>query len=646
VQLQSIKIVNFRSIKLVTLDTSIQRCLILVGKNEAGKSNILRALSLLNSDEAIFPEDKREPLHDEASISTCYIDYNFIVDEDELDLIYKNIREKFLCFQNTLIMTCGENTYNLLEFCKTRNKGIIKKNIFNNTQVSHYFLLEKKFKLANGWKKISKIALGVAIEINGEEYILKKDTVVNINDYPDLPSDYFEPITLAEINTIVSQAVLATIKEKIPNVIYWKYDEKNILPSRINIGEFSQDPDSCLPLKAMFQLAKITDIGKEIDEANARVDHSLRNLLQRVAQNTTDYFQSVWKEYKSISFELIPNGSYIDAGIRESFNTYGFSQRSDGFKRFVSFLLLIAVGVKTEALKNCIILMDEPDLGLHPSGKRYLRDELIKISRENLIVYSTHSIFMIDDKNIDRHYIVEKENEITNVKSVTNSNYTDEEVLFQALGYSVFQTLKQNNIIFEGWKDKRLFEIALSKISESYKGLRELKKWGLCHVQGVKQIINVVPLLDCADRKYIIVSDGDAPAKEKQKNYNECHYNYPWKRYDELLGSGYKVETSEDFIKNRAIANAIAEIKNKYTDLPLFDADLLLQPKSKIKVLEEWLGSNQDRKKIINDVKDILFDNLKQSDIEESYYKMLNSLKQIALQISDHEVNYKDKGTG
>jgi predicted ATP-dependent endonuclease of OLD family len=41
---------------------------------------------------------------------------------------------------------------------------------------------------------------------------------------------------------------------------------------------------------------------------------------------------------------------------------------------------------------NKVILLDEPETHLHPSGQKYLRNELLKISENNLVIYATHSI--------------------------------------------------------------------------------------------------------------------------------------------------------------------------------------------------------------------------------------------------------------
>lgn len=219
----------------------------------------------------------------------------------------------------------------------------------------------------------------------------------------------------------------------------------------------------------MFELAGINDIPEAINQATSKNRHGLRNLLERVAKRTTEHFRTVWNEYNNVEFALSPNGICIDAGIKDTFNNYELSQRSDGFKRFVSFLLFISAKVESKQMKNTLLLFDEPDLALHPSGQKYLREEIFKISKNNYIVYSTHSIFMIDKNNISRHLIVDKKNERTTLTQVDESNFVDEEVIFNALGFSVFETLKNSNIIFEGWKDKKYLILPYQGYQKSIK---------------------------------------------------------------------------------------------------------------------------------------------------------------------------------
>lgn len=86
-KLTKIAIRNFRSIKDEQIEVK-DNCLILVGKNEAGKTNTLRAIAGGLDKEAypIKPKDKRKKLTTEdISSDNYYIKYTFELTKDEMD---------------------------------------------------------------------------------------------------------------------------------------------------------------------------------------------------------------------------------------------------------------------------------------------------------------------------------------------------------------------------------------------------------------------------------------------------------------------------------------------------------------------------------------------------------------------------------
>jgi len=406
----------------------------------------------------------------------------------------------------------------------------------------------------------------------------------------------------------------------------WDYDEKNLLPSQISLSQFVQNPDICIPLKNMFLLAGIQDIPKTVSEYQQRT-FGLRNLLERVSKLSSEHLHKVWKEYKDLQIMLTLNGDAIETAIRDKYKLYDLSRRSDGFKRFVSFILLISMRAKSKELSNTLLLYDEPEISLHPSGCRHLRDELIRISENNYVVFSTHSIFMIDQNITNRHYIVVKENETTTIKEVNESNITDEEVLYNALNYSIFENLKKNNLIFEGWRDKQLFKIAITSLPQHLvKHKKILDELGFCHAQGVKNAAQLAADLELGKRNYLIISDSDKSAIEKQSAFKG---EGKWLRYDQLITNEVLV-TGEDFVKPSAFLIAIKNSILDHTNLPeITEADLMNQ-KGKISALTNWLEksniSKPEIKSIIEKIKDSVFSNLTHEHIEEKYFLLIEKV--------------------
>ena len=195
-----------------------------------------------------------------------------------------------------------------------------------------------------------------------------------------MPDEYWEDAEINDLARLHGQTIMEITKKYLPKALFWEYDENNFLPESVKIVEFSQNPDSCIPLRNMFTLAEIENIEQSIDLAYEGSINQFQNYLDNIAEQTTTHFRNVWKEYRNIEFSLKLDGDQILPGIKEK-NTYDFARRSDGFKRFVTFLLMISVNVKTVRIRNTLLLVDEPEISLHPSGARYLRDELINISK-------------------------------------------------------------------------------------------------------------------------------------------------------------------------------------------------------------------------------------------------------------------------
>jgi hypothetical protein len=447
-------------------------------------------------------------------------------------------------------------------------------------------------------------------------------------DCPDL-SDWLEPAETDDLVDLVGVLVTTQIKNQLPQVLFWQYSEKNLLPGSINLDDFVSDPDTCLPLKNMFALADVSNIQKAVSDARAGSRNTLHNFFAKIAEKTTVHFRSVWKEHRSIVFELVPDGANLIAGVREK-NRFDFSKRSDGFKRFVSFLLLISAKVKSGELSNTILLIDEPDISLHPSGARFLRDELIEISKTNHVIYSTHSIFMIDRESVDRHIIVTKKNEKTVISIANESNIVDEEVIYNAMGYSLFESLNQKNIIFEGWNDKRLFQVATKRLPSKYSGLSKVfAKTGICHARGVKDIRNITPVMELANRGCFIVSDSDEWAREKQLEHQKGDGYGVWKRYDELLEGDAGIVTGEDFLEIAAFRPSINDTRSRY-DLPGFDEALLEGQRGKLYSIGEWLrlgGMAKDvREQEIRAIKKSVWAELSTNHIRDVYFEYLAAL--------------------
>ena len=631
--LSSADITNYRSIANVSLDFE-QGCQVLVGINESGKSNILRALQLLDPAVQPTPSDVRIERQDEKPIEAASVRFTFTLDDDEAHEVYEELSKNPFFSADAPFVDKKGKPLTFREFCFDRKQGLHKIDIKDGSRTTTYCALPKNvYKLLPGWRK----AKGEALKLTWTDPAIKsKPTDIAALQgvekvIEELNSD---PVTPEEVNDWIGNRIKALVNEKLPKCIYWKYTDQYLLPSSIDVDSFVSDPDSCVPLKSMFELAgyKTSDIGAIITTTRQQQPHRYINLLNRVSSAATEHLRTVWHDQKQLRIELKPNGNSIVPVIQDDQVALDMANRSDGFKRLVSFLLQISAKVKTSQLKGTLILVDEPEIALHPKGARNLMTELINIGHSNYVVYSTHSIFMIDRNCIERHLIVEKRNEVTSTSRAEKSRLQDEDVLFSAVGYSVFENLKEKNIIFEGWRDKEVFRVLREAIPKAETARRdELSTFGLTFAEGVKDVRNVAKFLELANRGCLVISDSDGAGIAAQKEYARTNGWGKWLTLNDIMPGGRFV-SSEDLLERSAVVKRANQFrKSRQTLCEFTDAHFIVQA-STVKSLEDWLRSDgllgDELKQSMHELKNALFLKLKAEEIVSQANKLLTFVQQ------------------
>ncbi len=130
-------------------------------------------------------------------------------------------------------------------------------------------------------------------------------------------------------------------------------------------------------------------------------------------------------------------------------------ERSKGFQWFFSFDLMLMH--ETEGtFEGCVILLDEPGLHLHPEAQKDLLDRLEYYAKGNTLLYTTHLPFMIDLSHPDRIRVLkETDKGIVVTTNLTESPPEAKFVLQAALGMDASQSflVAKRNLIVEGVDD-------------------------------------------------------------------------------------------------------------------------------------------------------------------------------------------------
>ena len=271
------------------------------------------------------------------------------------------------------------------------------------------------------------------------------------------------------------------LKERIPKFLY--FDEYFQLKGRDNLEALMrrvkhgtlENPD--LPLLGLIGLAglKLEQLveARETETLIARIEAAGNELTQSVltywSQNRHLRMKFDIRQAQPEDGEGLDTGTNILARVEDTKHmvTTALQTRSRGFIWFFSFLAWYS-NLRNEGA-NLILLLDEPGLSLHAKAQadllRYFEEDLIP---HHQLIYTTHSPFMVDPGHFDRVRIVQDlsvetdsvdlPEEQQGTKVITEVLEATPDSLFPlqgALGYEIYQTLfvGPNCLVVEGASD-------------------------------------------------------------------------------------------------------------------------------------------------------------------------------------------------
>lgn len=452
-RIKEICIKRFRGIKDQAI-TNIDNALVLIGKNNSGKSAILTAIRLFFGNYS--PKEK---------------DFYRQCDDFEIAIQFDVSDEYLLDYFLDSKIGYTKVPSKVAEYNEIKDETVFADKTFNQYKeerdncVEHFFEDEETRETFEPiWLKAIKKKF--AIENNSLTVVLscrKNDLkpIYSINDvatkdisvlFPDVAfiddTRYFEEEETGKAKTITSNIFGKILKSQ------------SALTNNIQC-------DNCS--RTDCDLLCINDINRKspneltIEELQKLINYKTNCSSEIVTQSISEIFQNNYQSNYKIrikatsnidkSFSIITKiyDPYLDAEIELS--NVGAGLRS-------IYILSLLQSFQKINSKHTIFIIEEPELYLHPQLQKDMASTLSQISQTNQVLFTTHSPIMLREFNNSN---IRKVSLDTNEYFSVIENTTIDDVLAE-IGYSSQDILNTDFIVFvEGPDDKIIFELLLKK---------------------------------------------------------------------------------------------------------------------------------------------------------------------------------------
>lgn len=469
-----IRIKNFGSIKDEEIIKFNKDVTTFIGKNESGKSTLLRAIAKLNRGK-ILESEKNVLLREKDSV----IEATFRLELDEIKNINleqeENTNYQFYKFPEnlgTLYYTKeideSESKYYGLYYLKEDKKG----NKTIETNINSIFIEKIRntiIELLKNEKDENTITFLNDIKKYNEDEIKNKLTSLNVDAY-----------LKEQLEIISSEIKKNNWINLLPTYKFISFSSfKDVLSDNVLLENIESNLQALNILKvANLNLEKIKKAFEENDEI--ALGDMETEYLEIVSKKFKEIFQQTDENFKlRIRFgtskkEII----FLTQDKTSDSKAINLSQRSDGFKWYLSlYLTLYEYLEKNDSSIKYILLLDEPNLYLHPGAqKNLLFNVFYKEFSDLQIIYTTHSPYMIDVDNSFSLRIVEK-NKSTNIYNSTreyaekHSDLKDVDTmtpLLTALDLNISNDLiydsKDKIFVVEGIQDVYIIRAMINKL--------------------------------------------------------------------------------------------------------------------------------------------------------------------------------------
>lgn len=450
-KITGVRINNYKSIGSTENFLSIEpRVTALIGKNESGKSNILEALGKLSFDKPLganYINNKNRGASGEVSI-IVQLEY------------YQNQLEEFEIEQAKTIMSFTDTTVINIEGGLS---DLINSDKLLMEAVQHVVQMNIRSVWGNDSNRIKSVqnSLDGLKSITSQIYANYSNKLSSLKSwittvYTD-KEDLIEKLEIIEECLIKYYSLLPTVyyREQYPQLeASYKYEDiKKILKEPNHI--FNR-----FLIAAGINEQEMVGAFEDPVDGNRK---TFRNKIERKIRGNIEAAFNTFYNQEKIEFQVEFESRIFKIYILTDDKAMNLSERSNGLRWYIS--IFVDVLSRDYKNKSLFYLLDEPGVYLHVNAQKQLLELFSRLAeKDSQVMYTTHSPYMIDSKDITNVRAIEKAEEGNTriFKSAYDQNLSNDSKmetlspLVKAIGANLKFNIgpsSKNNLITEGITD-------------------------------------------------------------------------------------------------------------------------------------------------------------------------------------------------
>lgn len=407
-KIKRIKIENFKSIKKIEFD--FKDLAILIGENNSGKTNIMKALQLFFetsirgiNEEDFFGKDIKNP-NNQIQIT---ITFDRLTEEELAESrLSKYVFEKQLVVRNTI--SFNEQTGKF----EQKYHGLIKEPKANYLKMSKFGEIKDKLASIVKKEKLPKYFFAASGRVTQGSYVEGRERYIAENsdklewDEPFFPESQFQGFKEVAQSYLPSFLYVPAVQEATEET---SYSTKNV---------FGKLLDAML-LSSPETVTEFAEASKILNKAQQLLNQpvQIRELEKKLLKTLQEAIPSTINVKIEVTIpnitELVQKGTSLtlDDGIETSVESKGHGLQRvlilAMFRLYAEFFRSVDI-TNTKKKPNFVFAVEEPELYLHPQCQRIMFETLQGISEIDQVIFCTHSSFFIDMSHYDSLVVTSK----------------------------------------------------------------------------------------------------------------------------------------------------------------------------------------------------------------------------------------------